>query len=210
MGRCLIYIEVRPFSCYTSAFMSSVPVAVLDANVLYPAQLRDLLMRLSVNGLFRAHWSDEIHNEWMRNLVANRDNISWEVVERTRDLMDEALPGACVDGYKRHINRLSLPDPDDRHVLAAAIEIEAEFIVTCNLGDFPSNVLRQEGVDACHPDDFVIELYHGQPLEVIAVVKELRASLSKPPQTPEQLLDHFRRGGLKRVAKEMESYVSEI
>ena len=190
--------------------MSSVPVAVLDANVLYPAQLRDLLMRLAVNGLFRAHWSDEIHDEWMRNLVANRDNIRWEAVEHTRDLMDKALPGACVEDHEKHIGRLSLPDPDDRHVLAAAIEIEAQFIVTNNLKDFPSGVLRQEGVSACSPDDFIMTLCHEDPVGVVTVVRNLRASLSNPPQSPEELLDHFRTGGLKKVAKEMESYVSEI
>ena len=191
MGRCLIYIEMSTFSCVRLCLMSSIPVAVLDANVLYPAQLRDLLMRLAVNDLFRAHWSNEIHEEWMRNLVANRENIRWQAVERTRDLMDKALPGACFEDYEQHIRRLSLPDPDDRHVRAAAIEIEAQCIVTNNLKDFPSSVLGQEGVDACSPDDFIIGLYHRDPIGVVTVVRQLRSSLSNPPQSPEELLGHF-------------------
>ena len=105
-----------------SGVSGDVPVAVLDANpfanVLYAAQLRDLLMRLAVGGLFRIHWSETIHKEWMR-LWPNRADLSWEDLSRTRRLMDTALPGNCVEGLRTHIPKLSLPDPDDRHVLAS-------------------------------------------------------------------------------------------
>jgi hypothetical protein len=74
--------------------MPAPPVAVYDANVLYPAQLRDLLMRLAVADLVRAHWSDAIHDEWIRNLLDNRDDLTRAQVERTRELMENALPGA--------------------------------------------------------------------------------------------------------------------
>jgi len=190
--------------------MRSTPVAVLDANVLYPAQLRDLLLRLAVDELFRPHWSEEIHDEWMRNLVANRNDISWENVEYTRSQMDKAFPGASVEEYEHRINGLSLPDPDDRHVLAAAIEIEAGYIVTNNLSDFPARILGSKGICAYSPDDFIMMLYRKHPVDVVRVVKTLRASLSNPPRTPEELLDDFQNGGLQQVAKEMEGYLSEI
>lgn len=180
--------------------MRTVPVAILDANVLYPAQLRDVLMRLAVNDLLRAHWSEAICDEWMRNLVASRADITWDDVKRTQDLMDTALPGACVEGYEKHMADVSLPDPDDHHVLAAAIEADADYIVTNNLRDFPSRSLAPYEVTACSPDAFIMMLYKQAPEAVVGVVRALRASLSHPPQTPRQLLAHFRRSGLTRIA----------
>ena len=183
---------------------------MLDANVLYPAQLRDLLMRLAVGGLFRAHWSETIHKEWMRNLAKGRADLSWEDLSRTRRLMDTALPGACVEGHRTHIPKLSLPDPDDRHVLAAAIEIEASYIVTRNLKDFPRESLGAYGITLCAPDPFIMMLYERAPKNVVGVVKELRASLSNPPQTPKQLLDHFRASGLTETAQALTGHTSQI
>jgi len=190
--------------------MRSTSVAILDANVLYPAQLRDLLQRLAMDEFFRPHWSREIHDEWMRNLVANRDDIGWESVEYTRSQMENAFPGASVEGYKHSNTGLSLPDSDDRHVLAAAIKIEANYIVTNNLSDFPARVLASEGICACSPDDFIMVLYHRHPVDVVTVVKTLRASLSNPPHTPDELVDDFQDGGLQRVATEMRGYLSDI
>ncbi|WP_211214075.1 PIN domain-containing protein [Salisaeta longa] len=106
--------------------MSTRPVVLYDANVLYPAQLRDLLMRLAIADLVRAHWSDAIHEEWMRSLLANRRDLTRAQLERTRDLMEAALPGASVDRYQQNIPKVTLPDPDDRHVLAAAVHAGAE------------------------------------------------------------------------------------
>jgi hypothetical protein len=95
---------------------------------------------------------------------------------------------------------VSLPDPDDHHVLAAAIEADADYIVTNNLRDFPSRSLAPYEVTACSPDAFIMMLYKQAPEAVVDVVRALRASLSHPPQTPRQLLAHFRRSGLTRIA----------
>jgi hypothetical protein len=124
--------------------------------------------------------------------------------------MENAFPGASVEGYKHRISGLSLPDPDDRHVLATAIEIEADYIVTNNLRDFPDRLLAGEGIRACSPDDFIMMLYHKHTIEVVNVVKALRASLSNPPRTPDELVDDFQNGGLRRVATEMRGHLSEI
>ena len=115
------------------------PVCVYDANVLYPAQLRDLLMRLTVDGLVRAHWSEQIHEEWIRNVLSNHPDVRRADLRRTRQLMERALPDARVKGYEHRLPDLTLPDPDDRHVLAAAIEVDATYIVTFNLKDFPED-----------------------------------------------------------------------
>ena len=143
--------------------MTARPIVVYDANVLYPAQLRDLLMRLAVSGLVRAHWSDQIHEEWMGNVLVNRPDLRQEQLDRTRALMERALPSARVEGYEQHMASISLPDPDDRHVVAAAIEAKAEVIVTFNLRDFPESVFDPLGLKALHPDAFVLSLFEAHP-----------------------------------------------
>jgi len=134
--------------------MDARPVVVYDANVLYPAHLRDLLLRLAVDDLVRPHWSEDIHGEWMRNVHADHPDVTWEDLEYTRGEMDRAFPYACVEGYEHRVENLSLPDPEDRHVLAAAIEIGADSIVTFNLDDFPAPQLDPHGIEALHPDAF--------------------------------------------------------
>ncbi|HET7370483.1 MAG TPA: PIN domain-containing protein, partial [Gammaproteobacteria bacterium] len=127
---------------------------VYDACVLYPAPLRDLLMHLAVTNLFKAHWTDRIHDEWTQALLRNGVSTP-EKLERVRDLMDAHAADARVTGYEHLIESLDLPDPDDRHVLAAAIRCNADAIVTFNLKDFPADALEPYAIDLIHPDDFV-------------------------------------------------------
>lgn len=96
-------------------------VAFLDANVLYPSELRSFLMYLALTGLFRARWSNAVHEEWISNLLKNRPDLTRQKLERTRQLMDKATLDALVEDYEDLIPGLSLPDENDRHVLAAAI-----------------------------------------------------------------------------------------
>jgi len=110
-------------------------VAVYDACVLYPAPLRDLLLRLALTDLFRAHWTELIHQEWMRSVQRDRPDIAPERLQRTRELMDSAVPDCLVTGHESLIEQLHLPDPNDRHVLAAAIHCQAGVIVLRELLD---------------------------------------------------------------------------
>jgi len=110
---------------------------VYDACVLYPAPLRDFLLHLAATDLFRARWSEWIHAEWMRNLLAHRPDLSRERLQRTRQLMDQSVPDCLVTGYEGLIDSLNLPDSNDRHVLAAAIRCQASVIVTFNPPDYP-------------------------------------------------------------------------
>ncbi len=107
--------------------------AVYDANVLYPAPLRDLFIRLAQAGLVRGRWSETIHEEWFRNVLNDNPQLSAGRLARTRALMNEAVRDCMVTGYEELIDALTLPDPHDRHVLAAAIRAGAEVIVTFNL-----------------------------------------------------------------------------
>lgn len=111
------------------------PIVVLDANLLYPFQLRNLLVQFGVDGVIAPRWTTNIHEEWIGNLVA-AGLAPLDRLRRTRDLMDRALPHADVQGCERHMDSLVLPDPDDRYVLVAALAAGAATILTMNLRDF--------------------------------------------------------------------------
>lgn len=133
-------------------------VVVYDACVLYPAPLRDLLIRIALTGIVRARWSDEILDECFRSILKSRPDLKPHALSRTRRLMTEAVADCIVTGHESLINGLNLPDPNDRHVLAAAIQAGAQSIVTLNLKDFPSDTLAAYNVEAVHPDEFIYDL----------------------------------------------------
>ncbi|WP_337024630.1 MULTISPECIES: PIN domain-containing protein [unclassified Pantoea] len=170
--------------------MSSGYTVVFDACVLYPAPLRSFLMYLAAGGQFRARWSEDIHEEWIRNVLLNRTELNRAQLERVRALMDRHVPDALVTGYQSLIESIrGLPDEDDRHVVAAAIVAQAEGIVTFNLRDFPDEVLSVWNLRAIHPDSFITDLTDLDITVVIDAARRQRASLSSPPFTPDEYLD---------------------
>lgn len=184
--------------------------ALYDACVLYPAPLRDLLMHLALTDLFRAKWTDAIHEEWMRSVLANRPDLSREQLERTRVLMNSHVRDCLVTDYEDLIPILALPDPDDRHVLAAAIRAGADVIVTYNTADFPSQTLAKWGIEAQHPDAFLMHLFDLAPQVVCAAAKRQRESLKNPPKTAEEFIATFERQGLPQTANEFRRFADLI
>lgn len=174
--------------------------ALLDANVLYPAPLRDFMVRLAIQNLFRAKWSEQIHQEWIEGVLRNRPDLTRIQLERTKALMDNHVQDAVVEDYESLIEDLSLPDPDDRHVVAAAIQGKADVIVTFNIKDFPRQTLSTYNLDVQHPDTFVLQLFERQPLEVISVASEQRQSLRRPPKSADAYLSTLEQVGLKLTA----------
>lgn len=164
------------------------PVALLDANVLYPARLRDLLIRLAIAGLYQARWSEQILDECFDNLLENRPDLTHEQLARTRQLMTTALPDASATGYEDRVADLDLPDPDDRHVLAAAVTAGASLLVTDNLDDFPAEQVP-EGMSVVSPDEFVLEMASDDLDVVVDVVDTQAAGLVNPPMTARVLDD---------------------
>jgi len=179
--------------------MSSHFTVVYDACVLYPAPLRDLLLRLALTDLFRARWSDMIHDEWTRNLLALRPDLE-ERLARTRALMNAHVRDCLVTSFEHLIPSIDLPDPDDRHVAAAAIHSGASLIVTFNLKDFPADTLTRYNLSAQHPDDFILDLLDLHPARVCEAVANHRRSLRNPPKTADEYLDTLLKQGLPRTA----------
>lgn len=179
---------------------------VLDACVLYPSLLRDLLLRLGLKGLYQTKWTAAIQDEWQRNLLKNREDITTERIQRTAQLMNAALPDAMVTGYEKLIDSISLPDPGDCHVVAAAVRCNAEVIVTLNLKDFPGECLTQFDIESLHPDDFISDLFDLNHALALQAAAEQRASMRRPAKSVEEYLESLLRQGLPMTAKALDRY----
>lgn len=188
----------------------SPPVVVLDACTLYPAALRDILMRLALHQLILARWTDAIHDEWIEAVLRDRSDLTRERLQRTRELMDLHAEGSLITGYERRMQDLELPDVDDRHVLAAAIEAEAGMILTWNLRDFPEAVLASHGLRAATPDELFAGLIEDHRDKMIAVLREARLSLKQPPLTAAEYLATLRNQGLTRTCALLEHSLPEL
>lgn len=183
---------------------------VLDACVLYPSLLRDLLMRLGIKGLYQPKWTQTIQEEWQRNLLQNRPDITAEQIKRTDALMNQAIPDAMVTGYENLIGSINLPDPDDRHVVAAAVRCNAEVIVTLNLKDFPTSRMVDFDIESLHPDEFISDLFDLNHALALQAVAEQRNSMRKPARSVDEYLAALLRQGLPMTIKAMENYQSML
>lgn len=183
---------------------------IYDACIFYPAPLRDLMIRLAQSRRFRARWTERIHQEWVRALLAKEPRLEADKLDRTVELIDSAVPDCLVTGYGHLIDDIALPDPDDRHVLATAIRAGAGAIVTMNLKDFPSEVLDEFGIFARHPDDFILDLADLEPAVITTAAKQQRASLKNPPYSPKEVIEIIRRQGLPGVAALLEDDIELI
>ena len=180
--------------------MGALLTALLDANVLYSAGLRDFLLRLADQYLYAPLWSADIHAEWIGNILSDRPDLTADMLERTRSVMDRHFPDAVVTEYLVRAAGLDLPDAGDIHVLAAAIEGGADLIVTYNLRHFPADRLALHGLIAQHPDDFIADLLNADLEAVLAAVRGHRAALRNPPRTAAGHLVALERLGLTRTA----------
>lgn len=173
--------------------------------MLYPAPVRDLLIETANTHVYRARWSNHIHDEWIAAVLKTNSKATAEALARTRALMDETVPDALITGYESLIASLVLPDPHDRHVLAAAIVGRADVIVTANLKHFPEVVLAPYGIEAQHPDEFLMHQRDLSHERFLKSVKRIRSRLVNPPLTADQYIDSLRRCQLVLVADAIEA-----
>lgn len=157
-------------------------------------------MWLALTDLFKARWTDEIHDEWMRNVLLNRPDLTLAQLTRTKNLMNANVRDCLVTDYESLIPALELPDPGDLHVLAAAIRSGASFIVTFNLKDFPMVALAPYGIDAIHPDEFILQLIDLDPVAVLQAALKQLSTLKNPPLTRDEYLDTLNRLRLSQSA----------
>lgn len=172
------------------------PAVVLDACVLYPAALRDFLLLLVEAEVFQGHMTATILDECFRSILRKRPELNAQKLRKTRDAIEDAFGDLLIFDYDALVDGLALPDPDDRHVLAAAIQGSVPIILTFNLRDFPAAVLATHGVVAMHPDAFLMACVAESPDSVVAVVRKLADGLRKPPTTLGQTLDRLAEQGL--------------
>lgn len=177
--------------------------AVLDACVLYPAPLRDYLLSLAATGLYKPLWSEIIQDEWIRNLLQNRADLTKERLLRTVRLMNKAFPDAEVTSFHEIIKSLSLPDKNDNHVLAVGIRSHADVIITFNLNDFPDDYLLNYEIEAQHPDYFILNLIDLDKTKAVDALKRQVKRLTNPKRTVKEVLDTLESNGLEKSTEKV-------
>ncbi len=172
---------------------------LLDACVLFPTVLREMLLGAAAAGGYDPLWSPRILEEWAR--ATRRLPEGAEAIARAEiAAMRARWPEAEIDPPPDLAGTLSLPDPDDRHVLATALAGGAEAILTLNRADFPPRTLARHGVMLRQPDEFLLDLRAGG-LDLAAVAARVRARAEAASGRPQQLRPLLKRAGLPRTAK---------
>ena len=182
------------------------PVVVLDACVLYPAAQRDLFMWLAAGGAIHAHWTNEIHDEWMRNVERDYD-VERGALDRVRKLMDRAADDALIGRYRQHERLFPKTDAKDCHVAAAAVAArnhsgaDIVTIITWNLRHFDRKELAKAGVVAENPDVFLSRLFADSPESALTAFIRMRDNLRNPSKSTRQCADTLAAQGLKKFAR---------
>jgi hypothetical protein len=185
-------------------------VAVFDACILYPFHLRNIVVQAAVDRLVEARWTQAIHDEWIRNLRANAPAIPIERLKVTERLMNDALPTALVTGYEELIPKVTLPNPDDRHVAAAAITANATLILTWNLRHFPPTELKKFGLRRMTPDAFLSNLFDKVPHLVIGSLANARRNLSKTRASASDFIGILENQKLVQLARRVGRHISDL
>lgn len=178
---------------------------VLDTNVIYPIEIRDILLWFAHYGLYTPKWSKHIFDEWEN--VMRRKGIREEEITKRLGTVQQAFPDAFVENYESLIGGLKLKDEKDCHVLAAAIKTNANIIVTNNLKHFPEDYLASWGLVAKNADDFVTDLIDLNPKNAVKAFIEMVSHKRNPPLDEFQVLDKLRERGLRQAADYLHSQI---
>jgi predicted nucleic acid-binding protein len=177
---------------------------VIDACVLYPTVMREIVLGVARIGLFEPVWSARILEEWAR-AVRKLGNRAEAVARGEIALLRVRWPEAEVNWAPELEASLYLPDSDDRHVLAAAISARASVIMTLNLRDFPVRTLAEHGVSGVSPDAYLRQVYEGSPYEVAGVVEKIRAEAERLSGEAQLVRALLKKARLPRLGKVLES-----
>jgi predicted nucleic acid-binding protein len=189
---------------------SEAPVVVYDASVLFPFQTAHLLTFMALRRLVRAHWSADIEREWVERSLEKYGALERRSIENRRDRMNDAIPDAKVSGYEHRIQGIAFPDPNDRHVVALALECGASLIVTGDKKHFNERSLTRYGLRRISPDDLLCWRLEDQPDFVVEVTDMARLALTKSRPGWEAYLDMLNKSGLPRFAAMLRRYVPVV
>ena len=184
--------------------------ALIDANIFFSITLADIFVETAKAGIYRGRWSEEIHAEWIFNLRAKQPERLDDAFQRRRRAMDQAVRDCVITGYEQLIPLLELPDPDDRHVLAAAIAGRCDVIVTLNLKDFPAIALATHGIKAVHPDAFLCDRFAENEAMFVASVGACRDRMRNPPRTADDYIAQLDKVGLPKLAAMLSDHSASI
>ena len=176
------------------------PIILVDACVLYSACCRDILIQCDIDGHLRLRWTKLILAETQHSLLRRRPDLNSAQIRRTFKLMNQACPDALQISDKQPHLQLNLPDPDDNHILAAAINTNSEIILTFNLKDFPSGILNQYKIKAQNPDDWLSKFYQSKPNDLLFSLEKCRTRLSFPPLNFREYKSELKKSGLSRLS----------
>jgi len=179
---------------------------LLDANVMHPSIVRGALLWFAASRLFRPLWSEAILAEWEESLRQRFADLAADHFQRQRTYMD-SFGEALVEGYEPLMPALTLPDPKDVHVLAAAIHGRADAIVTYNLKDFPVEAAARHGIEVKHPDDFIVNVIDLDTAKALTAIGSQRRQFRNPAVTAEDYLDRFRKSGLVQASHRLQPLV---
>lgn len=185
-------------------------IIIYDSCVFYSFTLRSLFVQLAITGLFRAKWSEEIHQEWISSLLRDRPDLPLEKLIKIKELINKTVPDCLVMNYEPLVESLDLPDAGDRHVLAAAIQCGAQTIITNNLKDFPKHVLSLFNIEAISPDHFLSDLWDLSPEIILHSLKKCRERLTNPPFNADEYLQSLTKHGFIKSVARLRSYHSII
>lgn len=174
--------------------------AFLDACVLVPVALADTLLRLAEVGLYRPLWSDLVLDEMVDAIGLIHPELASGQARSRAAAMRVSFEDACVTDWEELVAGISLPDLDDRHVVAAALQGRADMIVTANMRDFPSGILDPMGLEVQHPDEFLLNQLDLDPDLTVATLHRQAAATRRPAITTRSLLDHLGRCRAPRFA----------
>jgi len=180
--------------------------ALLDANVLHPAFLRGAMLWFADELLFRPHWTAHILEERRRSLKRRHPDFEDAKLAAHDEQMNAAFPDALIENYDKFIPALELPDPDDRHVLAAAIVGRCNGIITANLKHFPAEAVEPFKIEVVHPDDFIVNIIDIDPKRAISACKLHRAAMKNPPHDAEEYLARYAASGLIQAHARLSPY----
>lgn len=173
---------------------------LLDACVLVPIALTDTLLRSAEAGLYRPLWSQQILDEMVTAIETIHRDLPEGAARRRAAMMDRAFDDACVTGWESLVDGITLPDPDDRHVVAAAQRGRADLLVTANLSDFPRDVLDPLGIEVQSPDEFLLNQLDLDPDRMMTVLNQQARATKNPAITLERLLEQLTRCGVPQFA----------